>query len=319
MATDKEEALSIFKKWYKKLPKYKGGPARGSIAASLVVLERLKEKYNLDLDSHRALGKSQISGASGGAVAKILERFGEARPFLSEGGRTNRGAPRDVGNMLDALKTLELDKIRDVRRAEILELFQGFLVEKVREYHNRQRLNLVYDESQSAWQSIHNLLEVARSTGKEGPVAQYLIGAKLQLRFSDIDVSNESFSTADVQLDRPGDFYIGDTAFHVTVSPMPGLYEKCHRNINDGLRVYLLVPERRLEGARQNADIIVPGKIAVECIESFVAQNIDEISRFSKSQFISSFRQLLDKYNERVDAAENDKSLLIEIPRNLRE
>jgi hypothetical protein len=43
-------------------------------------------------------------------------------------------------------------------------------------------------------------------SGKDGPVAQYLVGAKLALRFPTEKIGNESYSTADVQLNRPGDF-----------------------------------------------------------------------------------------------------------------
>ncbi|WP_134217370.1 DUF4928 family protein [Pelotomaculum sp. FP] len=85
------------------------------------------------------------------------------------------------------------------------------------------------------------------------------------------------------QLGRPGDFLVGDTAFHVTVAPMPAVYEKCKRNIEDGFRVYLLVPDRSLIGAKQNAETVAPGKITVESIEPFVGQNIEELSVFSKT------------------------------------
>jgi hypothetical protein len=157
----------------------------------------------------------------------------------------------------------------------------------------------------------------ARETGKEGPLAQHLVGAKLELRFPKIAIGNESYSTADDQLGRPGDFCIGDTAFHVTVAPMPALYEKCRKNVDDGFRVYLLVPDRTLSGARQNADLILPGKIAVESIESFVSQNIEELSDFSKQKLAAGFRQLIETYNKRVDVCEIDKSMLIELPKNL--
>ncbi len=71
-------------------------------------------------------------------------------------------------------------------------------------------------------------------------------------------------------------------------------------------------------GARQNAEAIAPGKIAVESIESFVGQNIEELSSFSKSEIANGFRSLLKIYNERVDAVETDKSVLVEVPPNLR-
>ncbi len=320
MTQKERDALKIFSEWYANLPTYRatGGPARGAIGAALVALERLKEKYDLNLDSHRtAAGKSQIIGLSGVAVARILKAHGETRPFLTEGGRTNRGAAGAVSSMLDALKRTDLQKLDSSARIKILDALQAYLIERVREYHGRQRLKIVYDPTQTARQSIHDFLALAQVEGKEGPVAQYLVGAKLQIRFPGLQVENKSYSTADEQSDRPGDFLIGDTAFHVTVSPMPGLYEKCKRNIQSGFRVYLLVPERIVVGTRQNAESAAPGKIAVESIESFVAPNIEELATFSKSELVHSFKRLMETYNERVSAVENDKSLLIEIPRNL--
>jgi hypothetical protein len=179
------------------------------------------------------------------------------------------------------------------------------------------KISIKINPELSTWCNISNILSVARETGKEGPLAQYLVGAKLELRFPDIKIGNESYSTADDQLGRPGDFYIGDTAFHVTVAPMPALYEKCQQNLNDGMRVYLLVPDRTLNGARQNADLILPGRVAVESIESFVSQNIEELLDFSKKKLTAGLRGLLETYNKRVEACEIDKSMLIEMPKNI--
>lgn len=317
--TDKQKVVSGFSRWYAQLSVHRtsGGPARGTIAAAVVVLERLKENCNLKLDSHRASGKSQIKGVSGTAVARILSTFGETRPFLKEGGRTNRGGPGDIGKLLEVLKSVGLDRFPVNERKEIARELQSFLVAKVREFHNRERLKIVYDASKSTWQAMHDLLAMARETGKEGPVAQYLVGAKLELRFPDVEIRNESYSTADDQSGRPGDFQIGDTAFHITVAPMHALYEKCRRNIDRGFRVYLLVPDRCLIGARQNIETTMQGQVAVESIESFVGQNIEELSAFSKNKLVDGFGRLLQTYNRRVNEVEADKSMLIEIPRTL--
>jgi hypothetical protein len=170
----------------------------------------------------------------------------------------------------------------------------------------------------TTWQFIHAILAAAREKGKEGPVARHLIGTSLQLAFPNILISNESYSTSDDHLGRPGDFHVGDTAFHVTVAPMSVVsYERCKLNIEEGLRAYLLVPDRILAGARQNAEATAPGQIAVESVESFVSQNIEELSTFSKKSLTDGFRRLLEMYNQRVDAVENDKSMLIEIPQTL--
>lgn len=167
---NKEKVLKEFESWFKELPVHKSsdGPARGTIGAALVVLESLKTDFNLNLEAHRAAGKSQLKGISGAAVAHILAKFDEKRPFISEGGRTNCGSPADIAEMLDSLKNSNLEEFAVEDRNAIIDDLQRFLVEKVRDFHNRQRLKVVYDSSKSTWQSIYYLLALARETGKEG-------------------------------------------------------------------------------------------------------------------------------------------------------
>jgi len=318
--TNTEQALQAFEEWYDSLPTYAiagNGPAKGTIAGALVVLEHLKADYNLDIEDHLAKSGTQIRGASGKAVAGILARFGETRRYLSEGGRTNRGLRKDIEPLLAALETLSLDGLSESDRKRVLGEMQGFLVERVRAFFNRQRIKFQFEPSKSVWQLLHNILETAKVRGQEGPVAQYLVGAKLTLRFPEREIVNLSYSTADVQTDRPGDFALEDTAFHVTVAPQSGLFDKCKQNLQDGLRPYILVPGGMQVGIRQLADRVAPGQITVTSVESFVAQNVEELSCFSNKQLVTGLRALLEKYNERTDEAENDKSMLIRIPANL--
>ena len=315
--TPKLKASQAFVLWYESLQLYSGFPAKGTIAGALVVLDHLQSDFDLNIDAHTAKGGSQVRGASGAAVKGILESFGETRPFVREGGRTNRGLRGDINAMLKAIESVDLAAVPLRRRNTILRSLQQFLVERVREFHNLQRLEIIYDPAKSTWQSIHDLLRRAAEGGKDGPVAQYLVGAKLQLRFPDLEISNESYSTADMQRGRPGDFRVGDTVFHVTVSPMTAVYEKCKRNLDQGLKVYLLVPERLVAGTKQNAELQAAGRIVAQSLEGFVSQNIDELSRFSNSEVKKAFRQLLELYNTRVNATETNKSMMIEIPSNL--
>lgn len=315
----KKISIKILEEWYEDLPVEKGFRVRGAIAAALQVLEKLKINFSLDTGSHLTGRQGQVSGISGSGLAKILQRFDEHRVFLKEGGRTNRGVIGYVDSLLGSLRAAQLEKVEINERTEIIEELQIFLVAKVREYHGQKRIEIEYDPWKTAWQTISDLLAKAKEANKDGPVAQYLVGAKLALRFPRIDIGNESYSTADDQLDRPGDFYLGNTAFHVTVAPLPGVYEKCIRNVQQGYRVFLLVTDQRLQGAKDNVDLIdtLRGKVSVESIETFVSQNLEELSEFKTEGLISGFRLLLEKYNERVDAVETDKSLMIEIPPNL--
>ncbi len=309
----------IFIDWYSslKIVKANNGPANGSIATALVVLNRLKENFDLDFSAHIAEGGMQIKGASGAAVASILNSFGEARPFAREGGRTNRGGPSEIKSLLDNLRRLSLDTKPEVERNKILESMMSFLVDRVKEYHNRQKIKLTFNPSHSTWHIIHKLLEESALLGKAGYLAQHLVGAKLELRFPEIQVTNQCASAADIQTQRPGDFLIGNTVFHVTVSPMPAVFEKCRHNISQGYSPYLLIPDKKLIGARQLAEQICGNQITVESIESFVSHNINEISFFERNNLISNLRDLILIYNRRVDKVETDKSLMIEMPKNL--
>jgi hypothetical protein len=98
---------------------------------------------------------------------------------------------------------------------------------------------------------------------------------------------------------------------------MDKVYDRCQRNLDDGMRAYLLVPLDILQAARTNADSVAPNRISVEAIESFVGGNVDELARFSKVELAAQLGQLISIYNARVDAIEIDKSMLIEPPHNL--
>ncbi len=70
--------------------------------------------------------------------------------------------------------------------------------------------------------------------------------------------------------------------------------------------------------ASQLADNSKVGKyVAIQSIEDFVGTNIEEVGGFSGDGVRDSLRELLFEYNKRIDFAESDKSLKIQIPENL--
>lgn len=318
--TNTEQALHVLHNWWDALPTYKQNndlPAQGSLAGALVVLDRLQCSYSLALEDHIADGGAQIIGLGRSKIAQILARFGRKPLFLKECGRTNMGIPSHMRALLNTLAPLHLDALSQVDRNAILVVMQRWLVEKVSEYFSRKRVKFDFIPEQTAWQTVHDIVAAAKLVGKEGQVAQYLVGAKLALRFPDVIVRNDLYSTSDVQSGLPGDFVLGSTVFHVTVSPMPAHYDKCRANVQAGYDVFLLVPDRLVVGARQNTEGLLPGRISVQSLESFISQNLEELSHFARSERTAGFRALLQTYNARVNAIEADKSLLIEIPHNL--
>jgi DNA (cytosine-5)-methyltransferase 1 len=314
-----ENALKAFDTWFRTLKAEKanhGFPAKGTMAGAVVVLDRLQHDFTLNIKHHLTPGGGQVAGVSGASVTKILQAYGETRPLISEG-RTNRGLILAITSMLDALRAAGLENLGEEERNQILDDLKRYMAERVKEFHGKERLKVVFDPSLSTWQSISDILEKAKADGKDGPVAQHLVGAKLQLRFPDLAVSNHSYSTADTQIGRHGDFLINDAAFHVTVRPMHAVIQKCVKNLVDGYRPFLLVPEKQAAAAKGNAEMMAAGRITVQSIESFVGQNIEEISRFSAEQLTREYLALIELYNRRVDEAELDKSMLLEVPSNL--
>jgi hypothetical protein len=313
------DAIEVLDNWYGGLELYQDRlPAKGSIAAALHILDRLQSDYRLDVNSHVAGGESQIAGLSAASVKRILAKFGETRLLSAVGGRSNRGARGDVAALLSAMRPLSLEAMPEVRRIEVLQAMQEHIVTRyVSLYFAVKRVKATFDMNDSTWRFIDSILENARQSGKAGPVAEYLVGAKLSLRFPEKPIRNKRFSASDVQAGYHGDFEIGNTVFHVTFAPMPELFEKCKANLERGLRVYLLVPNATVIGSRQNAALIAGGRIAVESIESFVATNVDELCEFDGERLKSGFLRLLETYNSRVDEVELDKSMLIDIPANL--
>ena len=190
-------------------------------------------------------------------------------------------------------------------------------MERIRLFHGQGCIRIDFDPTGTTRDLVRQILEKAKEKGQTGQVAQYLVGAKLALRFPEFEIPNDSYSTADQQLGRAGDFLVKDTAFHVTVSPMDKVYDRCKQNADEGFRAYLLVPDEHVQSARTIAKERVSGRVAVESIESFVGQNIDEMASFSQDQLAAKIHELLTKYNERVDETEIDRSVMIEIPPNL--
>ena len=312
------DAYSGFTSWYQRVANQRDGFApKGTIGGALVVLERLRDAPDLEISKHTAPGGSQITGVGGAAVKQILARHGETRPFLSEGGRTNRGLRGSIEQLLKALADSGFGDVSSPARLSVIDEMQEFLVSEVGRWHGAQRLAPKYDPSQPIWYFVRDLLVIAMERGANGPVAEYLVGAKLQLRFPNREIRNTSYSTADTQPGVFGDFDIEDTVFHVTVSPMPALFDKCKENLRDGKVVYIVTPFGDVAGTVLAARERKTGPVVVASVEGFVSQNLDEMSEFKTDKSKSRLKELLGTYNKRVDAVETDKSLLIKLPPNL--
>ena len=315
MSTSQAQARaeSILARWMDSFPARKR-VSRGNVAGGLVLLERLKTDFNLDIWSHMTPNGFQLKGATAVKVGEILKRHGETRPLAKEGGRTNRGLLANLGRLLELLEAEKIGALSGVARNNLLDAMQSGLARRAVELLNAKKLPLHFPRETTTRSALRRILDEAKARGKEGEVAQHLVGAKLALRFPDISVENRPASAADESGGQAGDFLVGDTVFHVTIAPNTGHYDKCAENLGANLRVYLLVSNGQLFGVRQYAHERFGNRVAVESCESFVSQNIEELSEFSGDKIRDGFLRLMKTYNKRVREAETDLSLLIDIP-----
>ena len=290
---------------------------RGNIAGGLIILDNLRKSFSLDIEDHKASGSDQLKNATGPNLRRILADFGENRVLLREGGRTNRGLMHNLFPLIQALEESGISDLAETERSLAIEAMQLFLVDRAKDIFNANRISFDYSPSTSSREIIGKILAKARERQKAGEVAEYLVGAKLALRFPAYAIRNSAASAADIQTNEQGDFQLNDCVFHVTVSPNAGHYDKCKSNIANGLRVFLLVPDARLVGTRQFVEQDIGDRVSVESIESFVSQNVEELAEFAGDQVAQNLKLLLEKYNERVGEVETDLSLRITIPASL--
>ena len=296
---------------------------RNVMAVGLIMCEHMGAHFPLD-ESEWFTG-TQVSLLGGNRIKKILARHGEERPFASEGGRTSRGS-QDLARLFQevvngSVAAGEFGELSEEDQLSVIGHLQARMVGRIRaDFYDRQRLPVEVDFSKQTRHTIDALLVTARDKGGNavGAVGQHLVGAMLEIRHPDLVIENQGYTTADQQTGRAGDFMVNDTAIHVTISPTEALLAKCQANIEQGFRPMILTLEDRMGTARSLADNIgIEDRVAVRGVEEYVAGNIDDVARYSEAETRRVLRLLFDTYNERVEAAEPDPSLLVEIPENL--
>ena len=67
-------------------------------------------------------------------------------------------------------------------------------------------------------------------------------------------------------------------------------------------------------GLGRTQNWLVPAAYLLSPIESFVSQNVEELSEFASEKVSQNMRLLLATYNERISRVELDLSLQIRIP-----
>lgn len=313
-----KDILDAIELWYESKRSKRGNVSRNVMAVGIGISELLQNRFPLTNDYVQSDKGSQVRGLSGACIKTVLARHGEMRAFASEGGRTSRGTlPMALELATIINSTLPSDTCEDTR-LEAANAIANFFVERIQvDFFNRQRIKVEIDLQKPISVIVDDILAEAslRSDKPTGTVAQHLVGAKLEMLFPTIEIGKDNSNAADQQTDRSGDFQINDAAFHVTVSPMAKLTDRCRDNIRNGIRPIVVVPHDKVSFAYGLFESEGLGnRVQVIALESFIGINIEELSFYKRDLIRLNVARLLAHYNKRIEDIEPDKSLQIEIP-----
>lgn len=283
----------------------------------VLFISRYARDHGLPLNSDSLVTErsGQVLGLGKGAVQKILADHGIPQVLAEEGGRTSRGSLGNMRAYVEFLNGLHQVGLADTAAIE------SWWVQKIKEHFSAKPLKLRFDASKGLQSIIQDVLAQAKKRQQEatgtmyqGAVLQHLVGAKLELAMSELEITHNGFSVADAFSDRSGDFVLDDTIIHVTTSPGEALIRKCQQNINVGAKpiiLTLLDGVAVAKGLAGNAGI--SGRIDIMDAEQFLAANLHELSLFKTSERRLTFVKLIEVYNRIVEENETDPGLLIEI------
>lgn len=292
----------------------KGGRlVAGRLQAALALLERLRTHTSTRLDDHTTKGRASVishetlaaQAMKRHALAAVNKNSGRRSSNLPDWGQPlldlcrSLGFPKDPANSIDLLQREIASHLRKIFDEGAIEV----------QVHNR-----------SAEAVIAEILDTADLRGRAGAVAQYLVGAKLKLRFPHIDIPIRQFNQRDT-LQRPADYQISNAAIEVALgTPDPKHLDQI-RSILDASpenEVWLLVRAQRLLSWSSEVSLAFASKsirqrVVVNSVESFVGQNITELSNFSSSERTPTLKKLFDCYNTHWVKALGPASIRIEV------
>lgn len=303
------DVAKIVARWLKSRERSKK-ISRNTIAVGIVVLHHLRLRCPSSA-AQLFSGGGELKGSRSG-LPETLKLYAIPGKFLKEA--TTRQAHQDARVLAETLKYGQQLALLDPNlREHQLQEGLALLVAKAQEWLSRQPIRVSCDRQQSPATWITAILDKAKGRSG-GVVEQHLVGAKLQRRHPEIHVPNHPGHAADAQTGRSGDFPLQNVSYHVTATDGKEAMERCKQNAETGVQPVLLVPQRQVQKAKFYAEIAgIQGRVSILAIEDFITQNIIEISTQQQQDFFSTLKAIVDEYNYRLERAETDMSLKIEL------
>ena len=276
------------------------------LQTALALLEKLRDDPSLNLDKHLASKGSSGLQSHETFGNRAHERLG-LDPINKNHGRRSSSLQDWGQELLDILKERGFASAPPDDRSKLIDEAQRSFATHLRDILEQEPL-AVRVRGRSAEAILQDVLNQAEGKGKAGDVAQYLVGAKLMLRFDqEIPIFPANKADRKSRSDRGarrGDFELENSVIEVAV----GLPDEKHlAQVADALEhtdieVWLLTRAKRValwKDELAESDGVDIRRVVVTSVEAFVGQNITELAGFSAKGKESQLRELFDLYNTR--------------------
>ena len=271
------------------------------IQAAMALLERLRDNPALSIDEHMKSGSTGlISHEKYGEQA--LARF-ELQPINKNHGRRSSHLPDWGPDLLSLLGRGNLPVVDN----SIINRAQEVFADELRQLIHMSPIE-VSTRGKSAAAMIGEVINEANERGMTGNVAQYLVAAKLALRFPDLEIPRTGASEPDTSSspereNRMGDLHIGSTVVEIAVGlPDAAHIVKVAETVErTDFDVWVITRSDRVEFWRQEiGNELVHGvrRVTVFGINEFVGQNLGELGTLDRTEVLQQLRQLVNLYND---------------------
>ncbi len=297
MTASKREAS--FSDWLDEYMKLGQSDQPGRIVAVIATCDRLRDNPSLRQEEHLTDSNMQLLEHDH-HVARALTRLGVNSP-VKAGGRRSSYVAAWIGPLFNWVRSQGFANMDASEKEEFLSKIETIAASRLQIINEGKPLIVRYNQGTSV-AIIIDILDQAQKKKRAKDVAEYLVGAKLQIRFGENAAKPKNVNTPN--RNSVADFHIGNAAIEVTVSPPDPRHLTQIDEIlkNTKLDIWLLVRNKDREKWQNAVDATVSkqlrGRVAVHDIETFVGQNISEIGKFAPAT-AKTFSELLRVYNDR--------------------
>jgi hypothetical protein len=296
----REQQSESFSVWLDTYMKKGGADVPARLVVVMALLERLHEIPTLNIGDHVAESGMQLKEHNK-YVARALKHHEIISPVL-EFGRRSSNLHGWIDPLFVWLKSNGFVSASGLEQKEMLAGAQSIAAGRLQIINQDKPLIARYNKG-TAKAVIADILDQAQEKKRAKDVAEYLVGAKLQLRFGQDAATPKNVNTPN--RDEPSDFRVGDAAIETTVNPVDARHLTQITQIlkNTTMDVWLLVRLQDCGNWQHAVDEQFPqelgGRVFVSAIEKFVGQNVSEIGRFDKTKVAETLAELFRIYNER--------------------